>query len=153
GQLSDDELREAPGLAAVKSAYDSDHNGTLSKVEVADGIRRWAKGDSGAVAVAYIVQLDGRALPTAQVKAIPEPFLGDIVKPATGQNGYLAVAPEDRPRNAPKLPLMMPGLYRIEITHSSVAIPAKYNSKTTLGLEVSSALRADQAIVWALTSK
>ncbi len=153
GQLNDDELKAAPGLAAVKTTYDQDHNGTLARNEVAQGIRRWTEGSSGAVAVSYVVQLDGRALPTAQVRAVPEPFLGDAVKPATGAEGYLAVAPQDRPPNAPNLPLMLPGLYRIEITHPSIAIPAKYNAKTTLGLEVSSDLRTDQAVLWALTSK
>jgi hypothetical protein len=29
------------------------------------------------------------------------------------------------------------GLYRVEITHDSVTIPDKYNTATTLGLEVS----------------
>jgi hypothetical protein len=153
GQLGDDELKAAPGLAAAKAAYDADHNGTLSKEEVEAGIRRWAEGNSGAIAVPYTVQLDGRPLPKAQVKAIPEPFLGDAIKPASGVNGYLAVAPEDRPPNAPKLPLMIPGLYRIEITDPAAKIPSKYNTQTTLGLEVSGAMPLDQAVVWALTSR
>jgi hypothetical protein len=70
-----------------------------------------------------------------------------------GVEGYLAVAPEDRPPNSPNMPLIMPGLYRIKITHPSVSVPAKYNTHTTLGLEVSAETRADQAIVWALTTK
>jgi hypothetical protein len=152
-ELNEEELKSSPGLAAAKTAYDADQNGTLANSEVVAGIRRWSEGQSGAVAVPYSVQLDGRALPDAQVKAIPEPFLGDAVKPAAGAEGYLAVAPEDRPPNAPNLPLMLPGLYRIEITHPSIAIPAKYNSQTVLGLEVSSAMRSDQAIVWAITRK
>src|SRR5687768_619932 len=117
GQLADAELQGAPGLAAVKDRYDADRGGSLSQEEIAGGIRRWSEGQVGAAAVAYAVQLDGRALPGAQVKAIPEPFLGDAIKPAAGVDGYLAVAPEDRPANAPKLPLILPGLYRIEITH------------------------------------
>jgi hypothetical protein len=153
GQLSDAELKAAPGLAAAKDHYDSDHSGALSPEEIAAGIRRWSEGQVGAAAVAYMVQLDGRPLPGAQVKAVPEPFLGDALKPATGIDGYLAVAPEDRPANAPKLPLIMPGLYRIEITHPAASIPAKYNSQTTLGLEVSADLRLDQAILWQLKSR
>jgi hypothetical protein len=153
GQLDDAELQGAPGLAAVKDRYDADRSLSLSLVEIADGIRRWSEGQVGAAAVAYAVQLDGRALPGAQVKAIPEPFLGDAIKPAAGSDGYLAVAPEHRPANAPKLPLILPGLYRIEITHPSAVIPARYNTQTTLGLEVSAELRLDQAIVWALKSR
>jgi hypothetical protein len=44
-------------------------------------------------------------------------------------------------------------LYRIEITHPTASIPAKYNSQTTLGLEVSADLRLDQAILWQLKSR
>ena len=153
GQLDDAELGASPGLVYVKAAYDGDQNGSLSRDEVAAGLRRWTEGDAGAVVVSYIVQMDGRAFPGAQVRAVPEPFLGDAIKPATGDHGYLAVAPEDRPANAPNLPLILPGLYRIEITHPSRTVPAKYNSQTTLGLEVSSALRTDQAVVWDLRSK
>jgi hypothetical protein len=153
GQLADAELQAAPGLAAAKDRYDADHSGALGVEEIAAGIRRWSEGQVGAAAVAYMLQLDGRPLPGAQVKAIPEPFLGEALKPATGIDGYLAVAPEDRPANAPKLPLILPGLYRIEITHPSVKIPAKYNTQTTLGLEVSADLRLDQAILWALKSR
>ena len=32
---------------------------------------------------------------------------------------------------------MQPGLYRVEITHPTVTLPAKYNTETTLGREVS----------------
>jgi hypothetical protein len=153
GQLNAAELQEAAGLAAVKDRYDADGNGLVSLEEVAAGIRRWSEGQVGAAAVAYSVQLDGRPLPGAQVEAVPEPFLRDAIKPAKGLEGYLAVAPEDRPPNSPNMPLIMPGLYRIKITHPSVSVPAKYNTHTTLGLEVSAETRADQAIVWALTTK
>jgi hypothetical protein len=153
GQLSEAELQAAPGLLSAKERYDADHSGALSQEEIAAGIRRWSEGKFGAAAVAYTVQLDGRPLPGAQVKAIPEAFLGDAIKPATGVEGYLAVAPEDRPPNAPKLPLILPGLYRIEITHPTAKIPAKYNSQTTLGLEVSADLSFDQAILWQLKSR
>ena len=48
------------------------------------------------------------------------------------------MAAEDRPRNAPNIPLMQPGLYHVEITHPSTKIPAKYNTQTTLGIEITS---------------
>ena len=72
---------------------------------------------------------------------IPEDFFGGAIKPATGTSGpggrgYLGVAPEDLPENTTSLPLTQPGLYRVEITHPSVRIPAKYNTETTLGIEV-----------------
>jgi hypothetical protein len=153
GQLSSAELEASPGLGSAATRYDSDNDGSLSLEEVTAGIRRWAEGEVGAATVPFVVRLDGRPLSDAVVKAIPEPFLGDVLKPATGIDGYLAVAPEDRPPNSPNFPLMQPGLYRIEITHLSVSIPAKYNSETILGHEVSQDTVGNQAVVWSLTTK
>jgi hypothetical protein len=153
GQLSAVELEASPGLASAATRYDADKNGSLNVEEVTAGISGWAEGEVGAAAVPFVVQLDGRPLSDAVVKAIPEPFLGDALKPATGTEGYLAVAPEDRPPNSPNFPLMQPGLYRIEITHPSISIPAKYNTETTLGHEVSKDTIGNQAVVWSLTTK
>jgi hypothetical protein len=153
GQLSADELKAAPGLAAAVPNYDADKNGSLSRDEVAAGIRTFSEGQVGAAGMSYVVQLDGRPVPNAQVKAIPEPFLGEVLKPATGVDGYLAVAKEDRPPNSPNLPLIMPGLYRIEITHPSLSIPARYNEQSELGLEVSSNTISNSAQLWDLKSR
>jgi hypothetical protein len=47
---------------------------------------------------------------------------------------------EHRPKNAPHVTgLIRPGLYRVEITHPSIPVPARYNTETTLGAEVSEA--------------
>jgi len=62
------------------------------------------------------------------------------------------MASEDRPADAPPRPLVQPGLYRVEITHPSITIPARYNVKTTLGLEVASYTITPAGSVWELTS-
>ena len=86
----------------------------------------------------------------------PEPFLEGAIAPATGEakrggNGFLGMAREDLPHNAPNLPLVQPGLYRVEITHPSQQIPPKYNSSTKLGLEVAQDSIMPEGVVWALT--
>ena len=58
-----------------------------------------------------------------------------------GGAGMLGWKLEDRPANAPPLPLAPPGLYRVEITHPDREIPAKFNSRSTLGLETTVAAR------------
>jgi hypothetical protein len=63
------------------------------------------------------------------------------------------MSPDDMPKNAPKMPLVQPGLYSVEITHPSTKIPAKYNTATTLGIEVSSASPGPEGAVWNLTTK
>ena len=157
GGLDDAELREAPGLAAAKARYDADSNSSLSEEEVANGIRRWAEGKMGAISVPFMVRLNGRPLDDAQVRLIPEPFLGDAAKAAIGEirrgSGYLTIAPEDRPANAPNIPLILPGLYRVEISHPTANIPSDYNSSSTLGVEIAQDTVSNEGIIWNLTSR
>ncbi|RIK84149.1 MAG: hypothetical protein DCC67_05265 [Planctomycetota bacterium] len=157
GQLADVELQGSPALASAKARYDADGNGSLSEEEIAAGIRRWAEGKLGAVSVPFAVTLDRRPLEGVQVRLTPEPFLGEAAKGAIGEyrrgSGYLALAPEDRPAGAPNIPLVMPGLYRVEITHPTVKIPAKYNTATTLGIEISQDTLSNAGVSWDLTSK
>lgn len=157
GQLDDAELKAAPALASAKTRYDGDSSGTLSAAEIESGIRRWAEGQLGAVSVPFTITLDGRPLDDAQVRLIPAPFLGEASKGAVSEyrrgSGFLALAPEDRPAGAPNIPLMMPGLYRVEITHPSAKIPARYNTATTLGIEIAQDTISAGGVTWALTSK
>jgi hypothetical protein len=156
-RLDDEELAASPGLNSAKDRYDGDRNGSLDEAEIAAGIRRWSEGSLGAASVPYVIQWNGRPLAGADVKLIPESFLGDAVKGAIGQerrgSAYLALRPEDRPAGAPNAPLVQPGLYRVEITHPSVQIPAKYNTSTTLGIEIAQDTLSTGGVTWTLTSK
>src|SRR4051812_13082526 len=157
GSLSAEELTACPALAYALPRYDTDHSHTLSKNEVEAGILRWAQAKVGARSLPFRVQFDGRALEGAQVKLTPESFLNGAIAPATGEakrggNGFLSVARQDLPHNAPNLPLVQPGLYRVEITHPSQKIPAKYNSASTLGLGVAVDSIAPDGVSWALTT-
>ena len=157
GRLGADELAECPGLAHVLPRYDTDGNGSLTSEEIAAGMRGWAEGKMGATPWPFRITFNGRALEGAHIKLIPEPFLGGVIKQASGESsqagrGALGMAPEDLPANAPRRPLVQPGLYRVEITHPSVSIPARYNIKTTLGLEVASYTITPAGAVWELTS-
>jgi hypothetical protein len=157
GQLNDEELKASPALVEAKARYDADASGSLSQEEIAGGIRKWTEGTTGAVSVPFVVQFNGRPLAGAEVKLTPEPFLGAAAKSALSETrrdvGYLTLAPEDRPANAPNIPLMMPGLYRVAITHPTVSIPAKYNVETTLGIEVAKDTIGTSGVMWNLSSK
>lgn len=156
--LDSKELANCPALAYALPRYDSDGDRVLSNSEIEAGIVRWKATAVGAKLVPFAIQMDGRALAGAQVKLVPEKFLDGAVKPATGESGaggtgYLDMAAEDRPDNAPDMPIVQPGLYRVEITHPSRQIPARYNSSTTLGLEVARDSILPQGVVWALMTK
>jgi hypothetical protein len=158
-QLSADELKASPALAEATSAYDVDANGSLSVDEIAAGIGRWSQRGMGALPLPFRIQLDGRPLDGARVELVPAPFLGESVRPASGLAdntgaGFLNMPADNRPPNAPKnLPVVQPGLYKVEITHPSGKVPAKFNSSTTLGLETSIAGQNPAGVVWDLKSK
>lgn len=157
GSLAKSELAECPGLTHAFTSYDTDGSGQLSHDEIAAGIRVWSEGKMGMTSWPFQVRFNGRPLDGAQVKLVPEPFLGGAVKSASGESGpgghgALGMAMDDLPSNAPKRPLIQPGLYRVEITHPSTPIPAKYNTESTLGLEVAAHTVNPGGTVWELTS-
>ena len=156
GMLSKEEWSLSPELTAVVERYDTNSDASLTDEEIAEGIRGWQEGPVGVRAVLFRVSFAGRPLSGATVKLVPASFLGDAIKPATGEAnqagaGKLGVAPEDLPRNAPKMKLAQPGLYHVEITHPKIKIPEKYNTKSTLGVEISGAYPGVEGIVWNLT--
>lgn len=158
GLLSKNELKACPALVHAMGVYDSDRDGDLTTDEIATGIARWASSRTGAILLPFRIHLDGKQLADAKVKLVPVSFLENAVKPAEGiadsrGAGMLGLAPEDRPSNAPNVPLVPPGLYRVEITHANREIPAKYNSQSKLGLETSVAARNPVGVVWDLRSK
>lgn len=157
-QLKGEELAACPALAHALIVYDADKDDALSQQEIAAGINRWSTGKMGAISLPFRITLDGRALGGAEVKLIPEALLDGAVKPAggvanAGGSGFLGMSAEDRPSNLPNLPLVQPGLFRVEITHPSRNVPAKFNVDTTLGLETAVASQNPAGIEWSLRSK
>jgi hypothetical protein len=154
-RLQQSEWSQCPALAASIEIYDVDDDDAISEDELGAGMRRWQEGEMGARPLPFQVKLGGKPVQGARVELIPEDFFGDAVMPASGVSGqggrgFLGVALEDLPPNAPKLPLTQPGLYRVEITHPSVAIPPKYNDESTLGIEVADDIINPRGVVWDL---
>jgi hypothetical protein len=156
GQLSKTEWSASPALAAVAASYDKSGDRTLSADEISLGIAAWEQSGVGARTVPFVVRWNGRPLAGAIVRLVPAPFLEGAVKGAAGETGasgagHLSVAPDDRPPNAPDIPLMQPGLYHVEITHPSTRLPAKFNSQTTLGIEITRANPGPEGALWSLS--
>lgn len=141
--FSDAELAAIPGILKHKAKYDLDGDGKVSQQEIADRIDLWATQGLGLKSLAVEVTLDGRPLSGASVKFVPEPFLGDAPKEATGVtdgNGAtkIGIANEHLPESLQQARLrgLYGGLYKIEVTHPDRPLPAKYNTATTLGEEI-----------------
>ncbi|MBN1852311.1 MAG: hypothetical protein JW829_06290 [Pirellulales bacterium] len=141
GLLSKTELELCAGIRKAIGAYDRDQDGSVSKKELEDRFRSWVESRTRISAVTCIVHWNGSPMEGASVKLIPEPFLKGKISPGSGEtrgNGraILTSSDADLPPAWKGLRGMQLGLYQVEITHPNIDIPAKYNTKTTLGQEI-----------------
>jgi hypothetical protein len=144
GKVAGDELEKAPSLKAALPRLDTDGDGAVSADEVAARVNAWKEMKTGMTSVPCHVTLDGVPLAGAKVTLEPEAFLGDEIKTAfatTDQSGTVAPnIPKDQ-RPDPKLPGGAHfGLYKVRISkivNGKETIPARYNTETILGQEVS----------------
>jgi hypothetical protein len=140
GQLDEAELKACPALLGALGAYDETNDKKLSKEEIAAQIDYMYQRGSGLVSIDCLVTLDGAPLSGATVKFIPEKFLGDEIKPAegitnSGGNASMSIAADELPKELRRHSFMRTGIYRVEITHPTRKIPAKYKTNTELGFE------------------
>lgn len=139
GEVTGEELDAAPALKAAIEQLDQDSSGGVSAKEVNARVDRWLEDKIGLTSFTCTIRMDGRPLDGATVTMVPEEFLGEKVKPATGvtdANGVAILSIADPPQGASGVAA---GFYRVEISKKEggqESIPAKYNTQTTLGQEV-----------------
>jgi hypothetical protein len=140
GVLSEPELKACPGILLNRSIYDTDGDGKVSRQEIEERLRNLRLSGVGLSTLNVEVRFNGRPLSGAEVKLVPETYLGDEVKPAWGKTGrrglaVMGVRDADLPAAEKGATGVHYGTYRVEITHPQVALPPKYNIKSTLGYE------------------
>jgi hypothetical protein len=134
------ELKGCPGLLQALKAFDDSKDKKLSQAEIAEEIEWMYSRNPGLTSLNCSVILDGGALSGATVKFIPEKFLGDRIKTAEGiTNGSgvaaLSISTDELPKELRRTPAMRVGIYRVEITHPTKKLPAKYNTESELGFD------------------
>ena len=138
-KLGKDELQKCPGLLAAIGQFDQDRDGTISPNELETKLSEMEKQGAGLVAMTCVVRCGGQPIEGATVNFVPEGFLAGAVKTATGvtaQDGTAvpSVADDDLPSEIRgKVHGVPSGVFRVEVTHPSVSIPAKFNTETTIG--------------------
>ena len=143
GSIAGDELSAAPPLKAGLGQIDANKDDKVTKDEIEDRIRAWRESKIGMLTTAFKVTRGGKPVPRVLVTLIPESYLGTDLKRASGLTDMRGralptIAKEDRPfPDAP--PGCQLGLYRIEVTDptGNTTVPAKYNTATILGQELS----------------
>jgi hypothetical protein len=161
GAIAGGELDAVPGIKKYISHYDRDGDKRVTREEIAARLDDWSNQKLALLGAPLFIRLDGQPLGGATATLVPEPYLGPNVKPATGitmDSGYvmLSHADADLPKssNGRPIPGVFAGTYKLEITHPSRNIPAKYNTATVLGEEVAYDInQSDDAIPINLTSR
>jgi hypothetical protein len=140
GKISGPELDAAASLKSNLAKIDLDNDNAVTADEIAARIRFWqtTKLFKVPAPVRCIVFHNKQLLVGAEVKLVPEKFMRDMIKTAKGKTSFNGVADlnlENREPGDP--PGVGPGFYRVEITKEGQEIPAKYNTKTILGVDTS----------------
>jgi hypothetical protein len=139
GKLSGAELDKCPALKAAMAQIDKVGDGTITAAKITARIQMWQGSKLARMPFPCKVLHNARPQAGADVKFVPEKFLGDNVKTAEGKtdaNGMVSMSVPAGEQSGP--PGVAPGFYRVEITKAGENIPAKYNTNTILGQEVAS---------------
>ncbi len=145
GSVSMEEAKGSPGLHATFGRYDADGNKSLSLEEISAKFDRLLHSGVGILSVGGTVAYKGKPLAGATVKLVPEEFFGGALQPAEGvtdATGYF------NPVTANDVGIdgMQFGIYKVEVTHPQINIPAAYNTATTIGCEISPTDRGGDTI-------
>jgi hypothetical protein len=145
GLLDADELEHCPGLKSQLRVIDTNKDGKLSADEIAERLNMMVEAKIARVGVFIRVNLDEQPLEGATVRLVPEKFMGESVQPAVGTTDKTGIANMQLEEGAKKEKGVQWGYYRIEVSRKDSdgkeTLPAKFNTATTLGCEVSPDMR------------
>lgn len=141
GFLDDEELAACPPLLAAKAAYDADTDAKISTTEIESHLTTLFGSGASLTNIDGSVTLGNQPLAGATVRLKPVAWLAGALPEAEGvtdDQGSVrpTIAKELIPEKLQAAPLVYPGLYSVEITHSEKTIAARYNTATELGWEV-----------------
>jgi hypothetical protein len=156
GSIAGPELDKSPGLKSALPTTDADRDGKLTATEIAARLSKYRSDEIPTFPVLCQVMLDGRPLAGAEVRMVPEPFLGDQVKSAssiTDADGATSLKMDGATDHGVHC-----GLFVVQISKKDAAgketVPAKYNAQSTLGQEVARDVRAiEDGVTFNLSSR
>jgi hypothetical protein len=133
GKLNGDELQKCPSLARLAL----DGQGVTADL-IKGRIKAWQNMQVARMPIGCTVLRNGKPLADAEVKFVPEKFLGENMVVCIGKTNQNGVANPSLPTSGELYDPegIPPGFYRVMVTKSGLEIPAKYNTATVLGLEI-----------------
>jgi hypothetical protein len=137
--ISQSESAACPGLAGSFKLYDANQDGQVSKAEIQSRLEAMLGSGIGRMPCMVVVYAgdSNRPIEGAKVRVVPESFLGGAMQPGEGVTNDRGIAKPVTVGAPPGLPGIEFGLYRVQVTHDSLKIPARYNTQTELGFELS----------------
>jgi hypothetical protein len=137
--ISQSESTACPALAGSFKLYDTNKDGLVSKGEIESRLSAMLATGIGRMPCMCIVYAGDSMNPIegAKVRVVPESFVADSIQPGEGVTNHRGIAKPVTLDAPPGLPGIEFGQYRVHITHDRLNIPARYNSKTELGFELS----------------
>jgi hypothetical protein len=137
GQISGEELDKCPALRDLSLKLKLGDQGVTADMITAR-IKVWHQSLIGLESLVCLVTHNGQPLEGAEVKFVPEKFLGDKFQIGTGTTNQEGIAMISIPTAGPREPWGVgPGFYRIVVSKPGLDIPAMYHSEdqTVLGVE------------------
>ena len=137
--ISQSESAACPALAGSFKLYDADHDGLISEAEIQSRLEAMLGSGIGRMPCMIVVYAgdSDRPIEGAKVRVVPESFLDEAIQPGEGVTNDRGIAKPVTIDAPPGLPGIEFGLYRVQVTHDSLKIPARYNTETELGFELS----------------
>jgi hypothetical protein len=144
GALAGTELAACPGIQGALTNFDKNGDSRVDGEELRNRFQVWLDSPTRVTMPRCVVKLDGQPLSNAVVEFVPEKILAVALLPGSGTTGEdgmcgISIQPSDASQGPQLARGVRLGLYRVSITHPTAKIPAKYNTQTTLGVEVSPA--------------
>ncbi|MGI9457432.1 MAG: hypothetical protein ACR2NU_12785 [Aeoliella sp.] len=140
GTLVREEVQESAALQATWGLLDADEDGAITAKEIAARIRMWQKSSARVVVASPTFYLGEEPLVGASITLEPAKILGSaypIVSAVTDRKGTAHFGGSD-----PSYPGVYSGLYTVRVSkkiEGKEIIPARYNSQSELGIEISKA--------------
>ena len=134
GSIDGSELDKAPSLKNTLSLVDADKDGKLTAAEISSKLALYRDAKTAMMLLAAQVSFNGMPLADAAVSLVPEKFMGEAFKMATGSTNSTGMCHLSMSEQEPGTQI---GFFRIEVSKKNAAgeetLPAKYNSQTQLG--------------------
>ena len=146
GAIAGEEIDQAPSIKDALARLDVSGDGQVSAEEITRLVESWKNDGSVITRLKCFIILDGEPVEGATITLEPEAFLGGVIATGTGLTdrlGRAAISIPPEKRQDATLTGVNVGMYLVRISKvegGQETIPARYNTQTTLGLEV--ALRA-----------